>query len=209
MIRTLSLTLSGLALASAAAAQSASNDSGVYVNAGVTLLSADLELGNTDIAGQTVDLGNPSPNIFMITGRVGYQFNKYFAIEGDAGFGLGGDDFNQTVPVTTALGTVDVDADVTADVKYYAGAFVKGTLPISEQFDIFVRGGYGLAEAEVDGTASALGFSASASDSETTDDFAFGAGAQFNFNAQNGIRFDYSTLGGDADIFSLTYAFKF
>jgi len=205
----LTVATAAMAGAAQAQAQSATNDSGVYVNVGVTQLSADLDLSAIDVAGETVDLGNQSPDILMITGRIGYRFNDYISVEGDLGFGLGGDDFSEVIPVNTALGAVDIDADVSLDINNYFGAFVKGSLPLGDQFEVFARGGYGAAEAEADITASALGFTASASESETVDDFAFGVGAQYDFNRDNGLRFDYSSIGGDADLISLTYVRRF
>ncbi len=208
MNKVMRMSLVSLLLAGAAHAQM-SDDAGVYVNVGVTQLSADVDLSQIDVAGQPVDLGTQSPDITMITGRIGYRLNDYISFEGELGFGLSGDDFNQDVPVTTGLGTVNVDTDVGLDIDNYFAGFVKGTLPISEQFEAFARGGYGSAEAEADITASALGFSAAASESQSFDGFAFGVGGQFNFNEMNGIRLDYSSIGGDADIISLSYARRF
>ena len=196
-------------LAGAAQAQSSNPDSGVYVNVGVTQVSADLDLTNIDVSGETVDLGNQSPDVLMITGRIGYRFNDYISVEGDLGFGLGGDDFSAVVPVNTGLGPVNVDTDISLDINNYFGAFVKGSLPLGDQFEIFARGGYGTAEVEADVTASALGLSASSSESESLNDFAFGVGAQFDFNGNNGLRLDYSSIGGDADLISLTYVRRF
>jgi len=78
----------------------------VYVTVGGTLLSADLDLSGLEAAGQTVDLGEEDADIFMINGRVGYRFNDYFAVEGEIGFGTGGDDFDRTIPVDGSIITI-------------------------------------------------------------------------------------------------------
>ncbi len=206
MYRILTLSLSALLLAGTA---NASDYEGAYVNLGVTQLSADLDLTQTDVGGEIVNLGNQSPDITMITGRLGYRLNDYFALEGEAGFGLGGDDFDQTVPVPTDIGVLNVDTNINLDVKNYYVGFAKGIIPLGEQFELFGRVGYGAAKAEADVTASLAGITASGSDSEKVSDFAYGVGAQYNFNEQNGLRLDYSSIGGDADIISLSYARRF
>jgi len=105
---------------------SANDKEGVYVTVGGTLLSADLDLSGLEAAGQTVDLGEEDADIFMINGRVGYRFNDYFAVEGEIGFGTGGDDFDRTIPVDGgALGIIDVDANVELDVDNYYIGFAK------------------------------------------------------------------------------------
>lgn len=188
---------------------SANDKEGVYVTVGGTLLSADLDLSGLEAAGQTVDLGEEDADIFMINGRVGYRFNDYFAVEGEIGFGTGGDDFDRTIPVDGgALGIIDVDANVELDVDNYYIGFARAIYPVSDQFDIFVRGGFGEANAEATVVASAFGQTASASASEDESGFAYGIGGQYNFTEKDGIRADF-TLLDDVDIISLAYSRRF
>ena len=186
---------------------------GAYATIGVTQISADLDLSDLSTQGTVIDLGQQSANINMISGRFGYRFADYFAVEAEGGFGLGGDSFQQSVPVEVAgAGTFNVDTDVNLDISNYGGIFARGIVPLGDQFELFARAGYGFAKAEVDavGTIAALpGLSASASQSETASEFAYGLGAQYNINATHGVRLDYASFGGDFDVISLGYAINF
>ena len=186
----------------------AQDSSGVYGTLGLTQLSTDIDLRQTTISGQTVDLGNQSPDINMLTGRLGYRINSFIVLEGEAGFGLGGDDFSQAVPVTVAGTAVNVDTTVGLDVKNYYAGFARAILPLSDDFDVFIRGGYGSVKAEADVLASAAGLTASASASESVDGFAYGIGGQYNFSAKDGVRLDYSQID-EASILSVSYARRF
>jgi len=191
-----------------AASASANDKDGVYGTVGVTLLSTELDLSNIDVSGQTINLGNEDANITMLTGRLGYRLNDFFAVEGEVGFGLGGDEFDRQIPVQVLGTTQNVDANISLDVKNYYIAFARGILPVSEQFDVFARVGYGEATAEADITGSLAGFTASGSAEEKASDFAYGVGAQFNFTETDGIRADYTRLD-ETDIISLAYSRRF
>ena len=203
--------LSVMAIPTQTTAQDSYN--GPYANIGISQLSADIDLNDLDIQGNMVDLGEETAKIVMINGRLGYRINQYFAVEGDAGFGVGGDSFQRTIPVNNDLiGTINVDADADLDVDSYFGIFARGIYPVSDQFDIFVRGGYGSAKAEASavGTTDLLpGFSVNAQDSQTADGFAYGIGGQYHINERHGIRADFSAIGSEAQFFSLAYAIKF
>lgn len=191
-----------------AASASANDKEGVYVTIGGTILSTELDLTDVDVSGEIVDLGTQDLDVTMINGRVGYRLNDFFAIEGEAGFGLGGDNFDRTVPVDVLGTAVDVALDADLNVKNYYVAFARGIMPISEQFDIFARVGYGQATAEADITGSALGFTASGSEEQDASDIAYGVGAQFNFTENGGIRADYTRLD-ETNIISLAYSHRF
>jgi len=187
----------------------ANDKDGIYVTVGATLLSADLDLSNLEAAGQTVDLGEEDLNVFMINGRVGYRFNDYFAVEGEIGFGTGGDDFDRVIPVDGgALGVINVDSNIDLDVDNYYIGFARAIYPVSDQFDIFVRGGYGEANAEAAIVATAFGQTASAEASQDESGFAYGIGGQYNFTEKDGIRADF-TLLDDVNIISLAYSRRF
>jgi len=196
------------ALVMTAASASANDKDGAYGTVGVTLLSTELDLSNIDVSGQTINLGNEDANITMLTGRLGYRLNDFFAVEGEVGFGLGGDEFDRQIPVQVLGTTQNVDANISLDVKNYYIAFARGILPVSEQFDVFARVGYGEATAEADITGSLAGFTASGSAEEKASDFAYGVGAQFNFTETDGIRADYTRLD-ETDIISLAYSRRF
>ncbi len=196
------------ALAMTAGSASAADKDGVYATIGGTLLSTELDLTDIDVSGQTIDLGTEDADITMITGRLGYRLNDYFAIEGEAGFGLGGDDFDRAIPVQVLGTTANVDTNVTLDVQDYYIAFARAIMPVSDQFDIFVRGGYGKATAEADIVGSLSGFTASGSAEDDASGFAYGVGAQFNLTDNDGIRADFTRLE-DTNILSLAYSRRF
>ncbi|HRP09424.1 MAG TPA: porin family protein [Terricaulis sp.] len=66
-----------------------------------------------------------SGDVGGVTGRVGYNFSRYFGVEGEGTFGVN-------------------DDDVELDRAY--GAYVRGILPINERFDLHGRVGYNQAE---------------------------------------------------------------
>ncbi len=191
-------------------------DSGLYANVGITLVSIDTQATTISDQGVSATLSEQSIDALAFTGRVGYRIFDYLAIEGEAGFGLSGDSVNESVPVTanTPLGTFSANADTTidADIDDYFGVFARGILPVSDQFELHARLGYGTASASLDATATIpnLG-SASASESDSIDGIAYGIGGQYNFSGQHGIRFDFAAIDGDttANILTGTYVFNF
>ena len=208
MQRIITVSAIAAAFAMTAVSASASDKQGVYATIGGTVLSTELDLTDVDVSGETVDLGVQNADITMINGRLGYRLNDFLAIEGEIGFGLGGDDFDSTVPVDVLGSNVNVDLNTTLDVKSYYIAFARGILPLSDQFDVFARVGYGQATAEADIVGMALGFTASGSAEQDASDFAYGVGAQFNLTANDGIRADYTRLD-ETDIISLAYSRRF
>ena len=126
-----------------------------------------------------------------ITGKLGGR-GKYFGIEGEASFGVAGDDF---------LG-VDVS------LNHQLAAYAVGFLPIgpNHEGDLFARIGYGTGEIE----GAAGGAAASVSDESIN----FGGGGQYFFKGGNhGMRAEYTRFefndGDGADVFSLSYVFRF
>jgi len=95
----------------------AAEKEGVYVTLGATSLSSDVDLSDLDVAGQNVDFGSEDISVIMLTGRLGYRLNDFFALEGEAGFGLGGDDFDRTVPVNVQGNLINVDTNVDLKVE--------------------------------------------------------------------------------------------
>jgi opacity protein-like surface antigen len=186
----------------------AAEKDGVYVTLGATNLSSEVDLSDLDVAGQNVDFGSEDISVIMLTGRLGYRLNDFFAVEGEAGFGLGGDDFERAVPVNVQGTTINVNTNVDLTVDNYFAGFARGIFPVSEQFDIFARLGYGQATAKADIVASAAGLTTSGSAEEDADGLAYGVGAQFNFTDHDGIRADYTRLD-DTNIISIAYSRRF
>lgn len=139
--------------------------------------------GNVGYASVSVD--DADVTLGLLQGRLGYQMNPYFAIEGEAGFGISDD----------SVAGVDVE------MKYTVGAYVIGKVPVSENLDLFARVGYVTYEVE----ASAGGVSAT----ESGSDLAYGVGVQGFFTPNDGIRADWTSYAGDADIWSVSYVRRF
>lgn len=115
-----------------------------------------------------------------IQGRIGYKFNPYVAVEGEAAFG------------------VKDDRDV--ELKHQLGAYVVGSVPVTPQAELFGRVGYSgakfdtpLGEAEGDGFAYGVGGQYNFTPKD---------GVRVDWT-----RHDYDGL--DADVFSVGYARKF
>lgn len=140
---------------------------------------------NFDGSGVDADLG-------AITGHVGYNLNPNFAIEGEAGVGVQEESFN------TILGNVDVE------LNYLVGIYGKAQLPVTDQLNLFARGGVVNAELGASG--------AGINDSGSETGFGYGAGAEFMLNPVFGIRGDYTRYDIDdveADAFMVGVAFKY
>ena len=151
-----------IALATAAistfATAAQAQDSGIYVNVGVDAVEFDA---------------------FAITGRVGYEFNQFFSVEGQGSFGVIDDSDDE------------LGADVSAD--YSLGGFARASYPIGDQFSVFARGGYHFSQLgiDVDGFADSFDFD--------FDGFAFGGGIEYIFDGKNGVRLDATFLDADFD----------
>ena len=145
----------------AGAAHAQVDGRGVYAGAGVDTLEFDT---------------------YGVSGKLGYNFNEYFGVEGQIGTGISEEDDS-------------IDGfDIGAGLDWYGGAFGVLRAPVTEQFDIFGRAGYYFAE--VDGDITNTVDNISTDVSASTDGFALGAGVQFNFGPEgkNGIRAEYTYL---------------
>ena len=143
-------------------------------------------LGYSQLDRSDADLG-------AITGRLGAKFNPYIGVEGEASFGVRKDDYDVAgVPVSLKH-------------KYDAAAYAVGAFPVTPNFELFGRVGYGTSEVE----AKAANVSATA-DGESWN---YGAGANYFFDGQNGVRGDWTRRdfrdGGEADVYSLNYVRRF
>ncbi|MEZ5936716.1 MAG: outer membrane beta-barrel protein [Hyphomonadaceae bacterium] len=116
--------LGALALSVPAFAPAVAQESNVYVNGGYTAFDGD---GGADLG--------------AITGRAGVGFGQYFAVEGEASFGVKDD------------GGLDLDNEL--------GLFGVGVLPINERVNLFARAGWARIETspggDEDGAAYGVG----------------------------------------------------
>ena len=217
-VKTLSIlaATSFTALPQMAQAQAQGSHKGAYVNLGASILSADFNLEDVNLQGTNAALEDETANIFIINGRLGYRLNKYIAAEVEGGFGLGGDSVEQSLPIDTGvIGVVDVNLDANLNINSYGAGFIRGILPVSQKFDLFVRGGYGVAGAEVDLTATTAllaGTTVSDNASDTIDGFTYGVGAEYHINDKHGVRLDFTAINSeDVDVlfFGAAYSYKF
>ncbi|XBQ16503.1 MAG: porin family protein [Oceanicaulis sp.] len=161
-------TAAALIAASAASAQDAA-ESKFELGAGYTLLDGD---------GVEFD---------ALTLRGGYNVNEFFAVEGEALFGLGDE---------------NLGGGFSAELNYGLGVFAKAEYPVGERVSVFGRLGYTWAEVEVSGLGS-----------EDADGFAYGVGGEFAVSGPNAIRADYTRYdyedGAEADGWSIAYVRSF
>ncbi|MCF6221264.1 MAG: porin family protein [Robiginitomaculum sp.] len=124
--------------------------------------------------------------------KLGYSFSEYFGVEGEGVLGFSG--------TTETIG----ENQIPFKTDYTIAAFAIARLPVSEQVDLFLRGGY-----------HQTGVSLSAIGTLLDGDFdggALGGGIQYNFSSKSGIRAEYTYLGGSFANFnavSLGYVRKF
>jgi outer membrane immunogenic protein len=148
-----------LAVATPASAQS--GRTGAYAGVGGTWFSAD----DVDVTGAT--------------GRLGYRFHPNFGIEGEASFGIEGDEAD-------FLGTpVDVDLD-----SQY-GVYAVGFLPVTDRVELLGRVGW----ATIDAQGTLGDFSAGADD----DGIGVGIGAQYHVTDNFAVRGDYTRLAAESE----------
>lgn len=184
------LGLSAAAFALPAAAQTSMSK----FYAGATLGQSTAKDACNDLAGTGISCDD-SDTAFKIFG--GYQINRNFAAE------LGYAD----------LGKVKAEAlGLTEEVKSTAWDLsLIGSYPINEQFSVFGRLGFYMADVKDDTN---FGFSASNSNSDLT----YGLGARYDVTQNLGLRAEwqrYSQVGGgdigksDVDVLGVTALWKF
>lgn len=145
-------------------------------------------VGYTQLDGDDGDLG-------AITGRATYNFTRYLGVEGEASFGVKDED----ITVGAVNGSLEHEYD--------AAAYGVATLPISENFELFGRLGYGTTSIKAD----VAGFTAS-EDGESVN---YGVGANYFFDGRNGIRADITRrdftddAGGEVDTYGIGYVRRF
>lgn len=169
-------------LASLLALGAAANAQGFYGDVNYAFISSEE-------SSEDVDLG-------AITGHAGYAFNDYFALEGEAGFGVADESVN--------ISGVNVDVGL----NYLVGIYGVGNLPVTDKLNLFARAG--LVQAELEAEASAGGVTFSDSDSE--DGYALGVGTTFDFTENVYARADYTRYEFDdtgVDSVMLGVGYKF
>jgi opacity protein-like surface antigen len=128
------------------------------------------ELAYTNARVQLKDM-NEAEDYPLLRGIVGFELNKFLAIEGMAGIGLNNrEDSILGIPIKSKI-------------EHTYGVFVKPKLQFNDAFSIYGRAGYARSKVSVEG----LGLERS----ETHSGFAYGAGATYNFTPQAYLNIDY------------------
>lgn len=134
---------------------------------------------------------------YNVTARLGYQITENFSVEGQGSLGVIDDDID--------------GFDVGVDNSF--AAFARASVPLSEQFSLFAKGGYHFTQFGVEGTG--------VDGSLDIDGFAFGGGAEYMLDSVNGLRADVTfldsdddningaDLSGTAETYSISYVRKF
>jgi outer membrane immunogenic protein len=183
----------------------------VLVSAVPAIASAQTATANTGAYG-TIGYANTHDsdvNLGTIQGRLGYRFNDWLGVEGELAGGVKSDDVNTTVGTSTVTGKAKID--------HQEAIYGVGFLPLSPNWDLLGRIGYGHTKAKVsDVTVTGPGGTVSnLSGSGDGDSWNFGVGAQYHWDGKNGIRADYTReefRGGDnahGDVWAIAYSRKF
>ena len=151
--------------------------------------------GDIGVSQYSVDDGDFDVSATMLQGRVGYDFNDYFGVEGELAYGISGDSVNSSDFGFTPNVSVDVDINNTA------GVYGVLSTANTNGFEFFGRAGY--VQAEVKGSADFFSVKSQG------EGFAYGLGAKYYFDGVNGVRADFTSIDGDANNFSIGYARKF
>jgi opacity protein-like surface antigen len=132
---------------------------------------------------------------------VGYTFNRYLSLElSYADLGEATSSQTSTFNTFAGRGVVTMPVNLRVEQKLNAQTValsVLGTLPLSERWTVFGRGGYGFSDSDVKVRAS---FSvpgatpSSARQNFNSDDFVVGAGVGFKFSQRWSLRADYERL---------------
>lgn len=136
-----------------------------------------------------------SVNLGAIQGRIGARFGQYLGVEGEVSGGVKND--------KVRVGGTDIKVKLDNQEAIYGVGF----LPLSPNFDLLARVGYGHTET----SGSVAGVSATGKG----DSWNYGAGGQYTFDGKNGVRVDYTRESfqdsgeKDADVWAVSYVRKF
>lgn len=120
--------------------------------------------------------------------KLGYAFDKTWAVEGRLGAG------------GTSANLLDV-ADV--KIENFAAIYAKGTLPLSEQFGLYGLLGFNKATGKATGKGAGRGLSSE----ESKDGSSYGVGAEFNVTKEIGLSAEWARHFSDTT--SLTFAVNY
>lgn len=169
----------------------AEEDTGFYLQGGYSYL---------DIKPDGADSGVDTN---AITARAGYQFNRYFSLEGDVTSGIDDGEFDYNVDEDEFNFDDNNDGDfedtiaASGDIglNYLVGVYGKASMPVTDQLDVFARAGY--AYIDLDANIQTPGGTTIATVEDSADGAALGAGAEFDLTESWVLRGDYTWYGFD------------
>jgi len=190
-------------------------DSGWYVGGNVGKSRASID--DVRITGGLLGAGFTTTSItddnrdtgYKVFG--GYQFNKYFALEGGY-FNLGQFGFTSTTAAPQA-GTLNGKTKLDG-----LNIDIVGILPVTEKFSAFVLGGLNYAETRDNFTRTgAVTITTNPNPSESSANYKLGLGLQYDFSQSLGVRTEAEryrindAVGnkGDIDLFSVGLVYRF
>ncbi|OAN17649.1 hypothetical protein A3K86_01630 [Photobacterium jeanii] len=115
-------------LSSVGLGATAAHAEGLYVGADAQLQQQQVK---SDGAKKKTKLGS-------LNGKVGYEFNEYFAVEGRAGMGLKNGKYS-----------LPNNMDMKVKEKYNLGAYALASYPVTDTFSVYAMGGYSYAKNEL------------------------------------------------------------
>jgi Outer membrane protein beta-barrel domain len=169
--------------------------SGLLALAGLPGLSQARDVGGyfggtlSRISVDDVDGASPHPTALGL--QLGYDMGPHLALEARAGTGLSSD--------SVTVQGIDIDFKI----KSFLGGYLRGTLPLSDRFDVYGLLGYATGKA----SGSAMGVSASASE----DSVSYFVGAEFNFGVdyEHGFAVEWGQVVEDTKALSVAYRYRF
>lgn len=174
------------ALAFGASAQTASEDTGFYVEGGYQYLDI-----KPDGAEQGVDTNG-------IAARTGYKFNNIFSIEGELASGVDDGEFDYNVDEDEFDLDDNNDGDFNdtiaaagdIEMNYLVGLYGKAEVPITERLNAYARAGY--AYIDVDAKVQTPGGTTLTTISDSEEGPAVGAGLTYDLTDDWYIKGDYT-----------------
>lgn len=146
-------------------------------------------------------------NIDAIQGRLGYRMNNYFGVEGELATGLKSDRQTETVSGVTVNESVKL--------RHQEAIYAVGFVPVSPNFDVIGRVGYGNTNVRARATATGATGPITLADTADGDSWNYGAGVQYHFDGVNGVRADFTRHdyrddgAGHANVWSVAYTRRF
>ncbi|MFC6197297.1 porin family protein [Ponticaulis profundi] len=173
----------GLAMTAPAFAQ---EDTGFYAEGGYQYLNIEPDGANSGV--DTNGIG----------GRLGYQFNPTFSLEGEIATGIDDGEFDYNVDEDEFNLDDNNDGDFEdtiaaagdIEMNYLVGIYGKAQVPITERLDAYARAGY--AYIDVDAKVQTPGGTDLATISDSEDGPAFGAGLEYDFTDKLYGKADYT-----------------